>query len=403
MTPFTLHVLQLIKSIPSGRVMTYGQIARLAGSPRGARQVVRILHSMSQKYQLPWHRVINVRGEIALPDEEGVEVQRLSLEAEGIQFTLGHRIDLEQYQHHPDRPPLEELGAVLDWVVEVMGDDAVVLSAKPLLGGVTSTMHELELLVGEKLRQVVLRQFTSQEWLAEQPDLAEHEAESLTWAAVVDVPSPQLLGYRETDVPCVLMTKLPGAVDLHPDVQQLARALVRIHERTAEPFEREYFSYQNAAAFDVPSWSERPDLWRAALQAVRGPRPESRICFLHRDFHPANVLWQDGAVSGVVDWVNACRGPAGVDVGHCRLNLAMLHGVELADAFLDAYVAEAGAAFRYEPYWDLVSLMDWLPGKPSVYAGWTDLGMTGLTDELMLERYEAYLESLLNRFATFAS
>lgn len=63
--PFTERVIRIIQPIPSGHVMTYGQIARLAGNSWGARQVARILHSMSCKYRLPWHRVINSRGEIA--------------------------------------------------------------------------------------------------------------------------------------------------------------------------------------------------------------------------------------------------------------------------------------------------------------------------------------------------
>ncbi len=81
--------------------MTYGQIAKLAGSPRGARQVVRILHSMSKKHQLPWHRVINSRGEIGLKDDEHYSVQRLSLESEGVEFKLNGTIDLSLYVYEP--------------------------------------------------------------------------------------------------------------------------------------------------------------------------------------------------------------------------------------------------------------------------------------------------------------
>ncbi|MGG3560677.1 MGMT family protein [Neobacillus rhizosphaerae] len=101
MTPFTENVVTIIRSIPEGKVMTYGQIARLAGSPRAARQVVRILHSMSKKHRLPWHRVVNVKGQIALQEDEAYNEQVLSLEAEGVQVGLGGVIDLEKYQWEP--------------------------------------------------------------------------------------------------------------------------------------------------------------------------------------------------------------------------------------------------------------------------------------------------------------
>lgn len=98
MQPFTLNVLKIIKAIPAGFVMSYGQIAELAGSRRGARQVVRILHAMSDAHALPWHRVVNARGEIALSSEEGRYTQRLLLEQEGIAFGLDGRVDLEKYR-----------------------------------------------------------------------------------------------------------------------------------------------------------------------------------------------------------------------------------------------------------------------------------------------------------------
>lgn len=86
MTPFTQKVILIIQSIPEGSVMTYGGIARAAGSPRAARQVVRILHSMSRKYKLPWHRVINAKGMISLTEDESASLQRLYLTGEGIVF-----------------------------------------------------------------------------------------------------------------------------------------------------------------------------------------------------------------------------------------------------------------------------------------------------------------------------
>ncbi|ETI67462.1 MGMT family protein [Neobacillus vireti] len=101
MTPFTENVIEIIRSIPEGKVMTYGQIAGLAGSPRAARQVVRILHSMSRAHRLPWHRVINAKGQIALQDDESYNEQLLSLEAEGVEVGLNGVIDLGEYQWNP--------------------------------------------------------------------------------------------------------------------------------------------------------------------------------------------------------------------------------------------------------------------------------------------------------------
>lgn len=101
MRVFTERAIEIIKNIPEGKVMTYGQIARLAGSPRGARQVVRILHSMSKKYHLPWHRVINSKGGISLKDDESYTIQKLSLQSEKVEFINDNFINLEKHQFHP--------------------------------------------------------------------------------------------------------------------------------------------------------------------------------------------------------------------------------------------------------------------------------------------------------------
>jgi methylated-DNA-protein-cysteine methyltransferase related protein len=101
MQPFTARVVEIIKDIPEGYVMTYGQIAKVAGSPRAARQVVRVLHSLSRKHRLPWHRVVNAKGQIALQEDDAYHEQLLSLEAEGIEIGLHGTIDLHKYQYHP--------------------------------------------------------------------------------------------------------------------------------------------------------------------------------------------------------------------------------------------------------------------------------------------------------------
>lgn len=79
--------------------MTYGQVAGEAGNVRGARQVARILHSMSRAYQLPWHRIINAKGEIALKDMEAGQTQKELLEREGVVIGLNGKVDLERFRY----------------------------------------------------------------------------------------------------------------------------------------------------------------------------------------------------------------------------------------------------------------------------------------------------------------
>jgi hypothetical protein len=94
--------------------------------------------------------------------------------------------------------------------------------------------------------------------------------------------------------------------------------------------------------------------------------------------------------------VNGCRGPAAIDVAWCRHNLANLHGVGVADEFLAAYTALA-PEFRYDPYLDLMSVVELLPGPPTVYEGWRAGGVTGIDAAAMRERVDAYVVSVVAR------
>jgi methylated-DNA-protein-cysteine methyltransferase-like protein len=99
-SPFTQRVIDAVRAIPRGLVATYGQIAIVAGSPNGARQVSWVLNSCSRSENLPWHRVVNSRGTISLTGE-GKREQRMLLEAEGIKFDAEGRIDLLRFLWRP--------------------------------------------------------------------------------------------------------------------------------------------------------------------------------------------------------------------------------------------------------------------------------------------------------------
>lgn len=94
---FTGETLRIIKNIPKGRVLTYGLVARWAGAPGAARQVARTLHSLTEKYDLPWHRVINSKGTISLPSVDGKEHQKWLLEQDGVKVSDDYEVDLKEY------------------------------------------------------------------------------------------------------------------------------------------------------------------------------------------------------------------------------------------------------------------------------------------------------------------
>lgn len=90
LTEFTEKVIEVIRSIPRGKVMTYGGVAKAAKNPGGTRQVVRILHSCSEKYDLPWHRVVNAKGETKFAEQNKL------LEGEGVKFVAENVVDLRR-------------------------------------------------------------------------------------------------------------------------------------------------------------------------------------------------------------------------------------------------------------------------------------------------------------------
>ncbi|WP_051144580.1 MGMT family protein [Yersinia massiliensis] len=97
MDSFRQRVFQVVAAIPYGQVTTYGDIARLIGSPRAARQVGGVLKRLPEGSALPWYRVINRHGEISLIGDDYLR-QKNALLAEGIEIEVTGRIDLQRYR-----------------------------------------------------------------------------------------------------------------------------------------------------------------------------------------------------------------------------------------------------------------------------------------------------------------
>jgi aminoglycoside phosphotransferase (APT) family kinase protein len=257
------------------------------------------------------------------------------------------------------RPPRQALA----WAAARLGGP--VISTRALRGGMSSAVH---LLIahdgGGQRRQVVLRRYVRPELNAEEPDIAGHEAQALRVAGSAGAPTPVLLATgAAAGVPAVLMSRLPGRVDWRPSdvdswLRRLAGLLPAIHATPLPPpgVLRRFAPYPQAS-YRPPAWARYPAVWERAAEICHGPPPRLPTVLLHRDFHPGNVLWRRGRVSGVVDWQAACTGPAVADVAHCRVNLLTL-GTDAAERFTALWQQSAGAA--YHPWADVVTIIGFL-------------------------------------------
>lgn len=292
----------------------------------------------------------------------------------------------------------------LNWLDRAVGAAGLGLDVERLPGSTSSSLYLIKDARDPVSRRWVLRVLDNQEWLADEPDLIRHEAAALDEAQRAGLPAPRPIAYSDDDVgfgaPVLLMSFVEGQIELRPPdfsswLRELARQCAAIHRHAAAGFPWRFRSWVIPAALTPPRWSAIPDLWQRAIDIWRAGPPETRTVFIHRDYHPTNVLWRGGSISGVVDWINACRGPAGVDVAHCRHNLAEMYGMDAADQFLAAYCAAADG-FVYDPYWDIDSLLDMSHPEPTFYDPWEYFGLKRIPREEAIRRVDAYLERVIS-------
>lgn len=254
-----------------------------------------------------------------------------------------------------------DVTAALDWAAEVAGP---ITGVRELAGGWTSTMMSLTCEVGD---DVVLRLMTREPWRTHGEGLTTRESEVQQMLASTPVPAPRSRALdadgRECGYPAHLMSLLPGRVDVDRvdacSLGRLADLLATIHNVEPTIEVRAYQSWAWEAKFTVPPWATDPCVWEEAFALLRTDPPQYQPCFIHRDFQPRNVLWSEGRLSGVVDWVETSIGPAWLDVAHCCTNIAIGHGSRAADVFAAAYVARTGR--EPLPYFEVMDIVGFLP------------------------------------------
>jgi aminoglycoside phosphotransferase (APT) family kinase protein len=180
---------------------------------------------------------------------------------------------------------------------------------------------------------------------------------------------------------------------------------VAIHALRPAERPRGYVTLTTADTVVVPQGADAA-AWAAAIDVIRKPPPPREGRFLHRDFQPGNVLFDmssstpaDVRITGVVDWAATSWGPADLDVAHCAVNLALLHGPAWGLRFPEAYEQAGGvlAADASERLYWLVR--DGLASSEEVQLvaqTWREAGRTELTTRAVEERLDAYVTALMD-------
>ncbi|TXS54176.1 alpha/beta fold hydrolase [Streptomyces sp. t39] len=298
--------------------------------------------------------------------------------------------------------------ATRTWVAEQLGHGRTVTDARLLSGGWSSQMRRLTVDDGTDLVQ---RTFVQPFFRRHGPGLLSREASVLALLAGQDgIPAPALVAVDATaehcDHPTSLMSALPGRVrvdegDLDRRLDLLAAQLVRIHAVLPDERPRAYQAWTSPDRVRAPGGR----LWERAVDVIRRSPPPYEGCFLHRDFHPGNVLFTGTGpglrITGVVDWVETSWGPADLDVAHCSTALALLHGPAYGLGFRERYEAQGGRELAEGPdhlYWQLLDALHYCPDAAKPAGPWRELGRDDLTPEVLGARLEAYVDGLLQRY-----
>jgi aminoglycoside phosphotransferase (APT) family kinase protein len=219
-----------------------------------------------------------------------------------------------------------------------------------------------------------------------EPDSAWREAHILELLAESDVPVPRVVAIDRngalTGWPALLMTHMPGRRRMRPHqpgpwLAELKHLAERIH-RLAVPHDAlpRYRPWGLDDPLPVPGWWTNREVWLRAVEIFHGPMPDEPQTFIHRDFHPGNVLWTGERPSAIVDWLHGCLGPASVDYAHCRLNIHLDLGEEIGRRWPEVH-----------QFWEIVDALSWVP-DPKIH---------GIRRG---RRYESFVSAAVARLAT---
>jgi hypothetical protein len=306
---------------------------------------------------------------------------------------------IEEAAHRSDDPPAR----LLQWASDSAGASTAPAVTSMAQGG-TGGPWRLDWAAGGAHVSLALK--------AERPGPAERRrfstaAAALDLAAANAVPAPRPVAHDLTGAcgwVASLTTLLPGtssiAADMSPQrLRALGGEVARIHLVAGAPTPDLPARSRSLEGYDLdaaaPSTHSAPLLARARAAVSEGTGLGEPLGFVHGDFWQGNTLWDGDRYAGAIDWDFAGFGPAGIDLGSLRADVAVLHGLDAAAHVLAGWEDMAGRAAPNLGWWDVVAGVS----TPEDMNGWLPnfhaQGRTDLDLETVTRRRDGFLERAL--------
>ncbi len=277
-------------------------------------------------------------------------------------------------------PPADQVRAVAQAL-----DLGAVRRVQVFEGGLESAVHRLDAERGS----VVLRRFDPEHgWHT--PAVIQHEIDVLSHLAPTPVRAPEVLladpDGAITGNPMIVLSLLAGRTQAPPLVDpasmaHLVEAMQEVH--ACRPFARSEGGHESWRLLQEPAvvaTSPRAAALWEVLDLVRGALSAEPVTMIHNDLHPGNTLWQDGRLTGLVDWGAAGGGQASFDVAYCAADLELSLGIGAGAGLLAAWRDATGSPLH--PGWHAVATWALLADADHLAPSYTELGMPCTTAQV---------------------
>ena len=295
----------------------------------------------------------------------------------------------------------------LDRLREAIEPGATDVSARPLLGGVDTATYALRLERGREARDVVVRVYRNWDGEQDAGTAVRRQHAVLRAVAAVNAAAPRpILADAAGDLigePLIVMSWIPGAPRAPTGqdddwTEQLASAMAALHatplRRLPSDFPRHGTAAERLARFLARGADVRDPLWDKIASALTPLAANVRAnppTLIHGDFWFGNTIWENGRLTGIIDWDGAAIADPARDVAGARNDLALLSGARAADVFLGHYERERGPLADLA-FWDLLTSLPPTRWLAHWVEGYTELGL-----ELSLAEARARLETWVER------